>query len=41
VMVELGNMRSHFGAARMTRPEGRDRYARSLAAAVRDYLGRG
>ena len=41
VMVELGNMRSPVDAARMTRPEGRERYARGLAAAVRDYLGRG
>jgi N-acetylmuramoyl-L-alanine amidase len=41
VMVELGNMRSPVDAARMTRPEGRERYARGLAAAVRDFLGRG
>jgi N-acetylmuramoyl-L-alanine amidase len=41
VMVELGNMRSPVDAARMTRPKGRDRYARGLATAVRDYLGRG
>jgi len=38
VMVELGNMRSPGDAAVMTRPGGRDRYARALAAAVSRYL---
>ena len=38
VMVELGNMRNRVDAGRMTRPEGRERYARGLAAAVREFL---
>jgi N-acetylmuramoyl-L-alanine amidase len=38
VMVELGNMRSPIDAARMTRPQGRERYARGLTTAVRRYL---
>ncbi len=38
VMVELGNMRSPMDAARMTRPGGRDGYARALGLAVRRYL---
>jgi N-acetylmuramoyl-L-alanine amidase len=41
VMVELGNMRNSRDAARMTRPEGRERYARALTAAVRLFLERG
>jgi N-acetylmuramoyl-L-alanine amidase len=38
VMVELGNMRARADAARMTRPRGREHYARALALAVRRYL---
>ena len=34
VMVELGNMRNPWDAAQMTRPGGRDRYARALGLAV-------
>ncbi|MEO6510658.1 MAG: N-acetylmuramoyl-L-alanine amidase [Nocardioides sp.] len=40
VMVELGNMRSARDAAQMTRPGGRDRYARALDLAVRRFLER-
>jgi N-acetylmuramoyl-L-alanine amidase len=40
VMVELGNMRSARDAALMTRPSGRERYARALGSAVREYLDR-
>jgi N-acetylmuramoyl-L-alanine amidase len=40
VMVELGNMRSPYDAAQMTRPGGRERYARALGLAVRRFLGR-
>jgi len=39
VMVELGNMRNASDARRMTRAEGRERYARALAHAVRRFLG--
>lgn len=39
VMVELGNMRNHSDAHRMTTASGRATYARGLAAAVRHYLG--
>jgi N-acetylmuramoyl-L-alanine amidase len=38
VMVELGNMRNPVDARLMTRPAGRERYARALATAVRRYL---
>ena len=38
VMVELGNMRSSRDAALMTRPGGRDEYARALGLAVLRYL---
>jgi len=38
VMVELGNMRSPRDAALMTRAQGRERYARALATAVRRFL---
>ncbi len=38
VMVELGNMRSRVDAAVMTRPGGRERYARALGAAARRFL---
>jgi N-acetylmuramoyl-L-alanine amidase len=38
VMVELGNMRHPTDAGLMTRAQGRDRYARDLATAVRRYL---
>ncbi len=38
VMVELGNMRNPWDAALMTRPGGRDRYARALGLAVLRYL---
>ena len=38
VMVELGNMRNPRDAALMTRPGGRDRYARALGLAVLRYL---
>ena len=38
VMVELGNMRHPRDAALMTRPGGRDRYARALGLAVLRYL---
>ncbi len=38
-MVELGNMRSAAEARVMTSPRGRARYARALAAGVRDFLG--
>ena len=40
VMVELGNMRNARDAALMTRPGGRDGYARALGLAVRRFLGR-
>ena len=39
VMVECGNMRAAADARRMTRAAGRATYARSLARAVRRYLG--
>jgi N-acetylmuramoyl-L-alanine amidase len=39
VMVELGNMRSAADARRMTRPHGRQVYARALAAGARRFLG--
>jgi len=38
VMVELGNMRHPRDAVTMTRAQGRERYARALAAAVRTFL---
>jgi N-acetylmuramoyl-L-alanine amidase len=38
VMVELGNMRNRSDATRMTRPRGREHYARALALAVRRYV---
>jgi N-acetylmuramoyl-L-alanine amidase len=38
VMVELGNMRDRRDAAMMTRPGGRDGYARALGLAVRRFL---
>jgi N-acetylmuramoyl-L-alanine amidase len=38
VMVELGNMRNRADARRMTRPGGRQWYARALGLAVRRYL---
>jgi N-acetylmuramoyl-L-alanine amidase len=38
VMVELGNMRNRVDARRMTRPGGRQWYARALGLAVRRYL---
>jgi len=40
VMVELGNMRSPLDAPLMTRPSGRERYARGLGEAVRNFLER-
>lgn len=40
VMVELGNMRNPGDARCTTSARCRDRYARGLAAGVRDYLGR-
>ncbi|GAA5108042.1 hypothetical protein GCM10023339_06640 [Alloalcanivorax gelatiniphagus] len=39
VMVELGNMRSAAEARVMTSPKGRARYARSLVAGARSFLG--
>jgi N-acetylmuramoyl-L-alanine amidase len=39
VMVELGNMRNHRDAARMTSWSGRATYARGLVHAVRAFLG--
>jgi N-acetylmuramoyl-L-alanine amidase len=38
VMVELGNMRNARDAALMTRPGGRDGYAKALGVAVRRFL---
>jgi N-acetylmuramoyl-L-alanine amidase len=38
VMVELGNMRNRADARRMSRPAGRQWYARALGLAVRRYL---
>lgn len=40
VMVELGNMRNRREARTMTRPAGRDRYARGLLAGARAFLHR-
>lgn len=41
VMVELGNMRHPRDAVMMTRAQGRERYARALAEAVRSFLADG
>ena len=38
VMVELGNMRNARESRRMTRPQGRQRYADALTGAVRRFL---
>lgn len=40
VMAELGNMRNRRDARAMTRPKGRQRYARGLVTGVRTYLHR-
>jgi len=40
VLVELGNMRNRYDAARMTSPAGREKYAGWLLTGIRTYLNR-